>query len=212
MIRNVITAILTQHFRRLRRCIAASGTRPWRHGGLHAPRAGVASTSPCFHDKIRVGSAFAANAMIGHDERRARCQQFSNARNRIRRHFDAIESRVGFLRRRLRWGRLHHVFDCRFGPPGRALGRARRVLWNRHDGPAKSRIPKPRPHQGKHMRSQRLLRIPDRDRSLEQVLEAMTHEELVRFTAHKNGDRGGLSCRTWNLGSNLLRLRIGRGR
>ena len=41
-------------------------------------------------------------------------------------------------------------------------------------------------HRGKHVRSQRLLRILDLDRYVEQRLETLTHEKFAQLTAHKD--------------------------
>src|SRR6516225_11595472 len=43
------------------------------------------------------------------------------------------------------------------------------------------------------MRSQRLSRISDRDRRIEQRRETPTYEELTQFAAHENGDRVNVS-------------------
>ena len=103
--------------------------------------------------------------------------------------------------------------------PVGGLGRARRFLRHRHDGPAKRSTLVLESHCGEHMRSQRLLRILDPDRAIEQRREALTHEEPARFAAHENGDRDGLSrcdCRpsgAWSLEiGDLLRVGIGRQR
>src|SRR6266436_7647791 len=90
---------------------------------------------------------------------------------------------------------------------------------HRHDGPAKYLTLILESHYGKHMRSHRLLRILDPDRDIEQWREALTHEDLARFAAHENGDRGDLSrrdCsqhrpRSLEIGD-LLRVGIGRCR
>jgi hypothetical protein len=57
----------------------------------------------------------------------------------------------------------------------------------------------------KHVRSQRLPRIFDRDRDIKQRREALAHEELAQLTTHKDGDRDDLlrcdssRSRAWNL-------------
>jgi hypothetical protein len=69
-------------------------------GGRSSCAARLASMR--FHNEIRVVSGLSAETVIGHDERRARRQQFGDALDRIRRHVDAAESRLGLVWRGVR--------------------------------------------------------------------------------------------------------------
>src|ERR1700747_3490914 len=55
------------------------------------------------------------------------------------------------------------------------------------------------------MRSQRLSRISDRDRHVEQRRGTPAHEELYQFAAHENGDRDDVSTfiRSWGRADSL---------
>ena len=67
----------------------------WAEGGRSSCAARLASMR--FHNEIRVVSGLSAETVIGHDERRARRQQFGDALDRIRRHLDAAEGRLGLV-------------------------------------------------------------------------------------------------------------------
>src|SRR6266487_4072784 len=102
---------------------------------------------------------------------------------------DAVEGRLGLVGQRHRRDGLHNLNAAltRFG------GGGRRFLRHRHDGPAKRLTLVLESQYGKHMRSQRLLRILDPDRDIEQWREALTHEELAQFAAHEHRDLDDLS-------------------
>jgi hypothetical protein len=99
-------------------------------------------------DEIRVVSCLSADAVVGYDERRARRQLFGDSLDHIRRYFDAIESGVGLVGRRRRWGRLHNLVAWR-APLG-GMGRARKFLRHRDHGPANCTLGLA-PHRGEHV-------------------------------------------------------------
>src|SRR6202011_3239648 len=72
--------------------------------------------------------------------------------------------------------------------PFRGTLDARKFVTNRQDGPANSRSLVLEFHCGKHVRSQRLLRIFDLDRDIKQRREALKHEPLAQITTEEAGD------------------------
>ena len=87
--------LMRRSYNRLRRDGGHGGAR-----NAHAARAALFAArlgSVCFHNEIRVVSGLFADAVIGHNQRRARRQQCSDTLHHIWRHFDAVESSVGFV-------------------------------------------------------------------------------------------------------------------